>query len=98
MMTREQFGQAILECFSEVYGKSYIGSLFITKLPKGFDVAIGFNHRETPLHITAELDEDKYIEFFKKELRERRFDCTQYSHVSLEYPESKLTCKCQTKN
>ena len=68
-MTQEKFGQAILECFSEVYGKIYIGSLFINKRPNGaIDVGIGFNHSETPVHLIAELDEEKYIEWFKKEI------------------------------
>lgn len=82
-MTKEEFSQAILKCFSEVYGKIYIGSLFIKKLPnKAIDVAIGFNHRETPLHLTAELEEEKYIEWFKKELKKLKLDHRVYGHVS----------------
>lgn len=82
-MTKEEFSQAILECFSEVYGKKYIGSLFITKKPNGaIDVAIGYNHAETPQHLMAELNEEDYIKWFKKELWRLRLDQRAYGHVS----------------
>lgn len=82
-MTKEEFSQAILECFSEVYGEAYIGTLFITKRPNGaIDVAIGFNHSETPLHLTAELSEEKYIEWFKKELKRLKLNHRVYGHIS----------------
>lgn len=82
-MTKEEFSQAILGCFLEVYGNYYIGSLFITKRPnKAIDVAIGFNHRETPVHLIAELSEEKYIEWFKKEIWKMRLDQRAYGHVN----------------
>lgn len=97
-MTQEKFGQAILKCFSEVYGDyCYTGSLFINKLPNGFDVAIGFNHKETPMHIMAELDDEAFIEFFKKELKSKRLHHNQYSHVT-RVTETTPTIICQRKN
>lgn len=82
-MTKEEFSQAILECFSEVYGKLYIGSLIINKRDNGaIDVGIGFNHRETPLHLIAELDDQAYIKWFKKELKKLKLDHRVYGHVS----------------
>ena len=66
----------------EVCGDCYIGSLVINKLPNGFDIAIGFNHRETPMHIIAELDDENFIPFFKKELKRSRLNHNQYSRVT----------------
>lgn len=87
-MTPEQFGQAILESFTEVYGKCYIGTLFINKLPtEGYDIGIAFNHREVALHIAAEIaDQKKFLKFFKKELKARQMSIVQFSRVSREYP------------
>lgn len=92
-MTQTEFGQAILECFTEVYGKCYIGSLIINKIPGGFDIGIGFNHRETPLHIMGQMDEEDFIKYFKKELRKRHFDHDSHSHIAWEYNEVKPICQ-----
>jgi len=68
-MTREQFGQAILECITEVTGKCYIRSIHINKLkPYGFDVALGLDAPNTHLHIAGQFNEIDFLEYFKKEL------------------------------
>ena len=33
------------------------------------------------VHIAAPLDDEDFIEFFKKELKRRRFDANKYSYV-----------------
>lgn len=82
-MNREEFSQAILKCFSEIYGEIYIGSLFITKKPnKAIDVGIGLNHREAPIHLIAELSEEEYIEWFKKEIRKMKLNERVFGYVS----------------
>lgn len=81
-MTRQQFAQAIQKCFSEVYGSEYTGPMKINKLKDGFEVELGFNLKDYPLRIAAQLGEDDFIEYFKKEIKNRHFTSSKYYHVS----------------
>jgi hypothetical protein len=54
ILIMEQLKQAILESIGEIYKKCYIGPLKITKFKSGgYDVAIGLDCEEKPIHIAA---------------------------------------------
>lgn len=92
-MTREEFGQAILESITKVTGKCYVRELYIKKIkPYGFDVALGMYEPETHFHIIGQFNEEDFLKYFEKELKSKRLHHNQYSKVVLEYPESKLHC------
>lgn len=80
-MTKEQFGKAIQECFLEVYGKCFVGNIVISREPYGIDVGLAFMSDINKVHIAAPLDDEDFIEFFKKELKRRRFDANKYSYI-----------------
>ena len=71
--------QAIRDLIFKVYGKCYIGKLKVKELnPVGYDVIIGLDREEYPLHIMAEYQWDKFLTFIEKELRQRHLQTTEY--------------------
>lgn len=75
----EQLRQAILVLIGEVYNKCYIGNLKITKLdPIGYDVSLGLDCDERPLHIAASLEWEDFLIYFKEELRKARLTSSNY--------------------
>ena len=64
----DKFAQAILETIFKVYGKCYVGLLNIHRLPGGaIDLVLGLNDPDLHVHICAQLEEDKFIEYQDKE-------------------------------
>lgn len=82
MITKEEFGQAILDCFSEVYGKCFTGKIVISKLPDRIDVGLGLFSDIDLLHISAQLNEEEFIPFFKKELKRHRIDASKHASIT----------------
>lgn len=75
----DKFAQAILETIFKVYGKCYVGLLNIHRLPGGaIDLVLGLNDPDHPLHICAQLDDDKFLEYLEKELHGRRLTDTKF--------------------
>lgn len=68
----ERLKQAILDIIFDQYKKCYIGPLVITKMkPCGYDVALGLDNAERPIHIAAQLDMKDFLKFFREEMRWR---------------------------
>lgn len=75
----EQLKQAILESIGEIYKKCYIGPLKIAKLKAGgYDVAIGLDCEEKPIHIAAQLGWDDFLKYFKQEIRKARLSDSHF--------------------
>lgn len=73
MKTQKELKQAILDIIHDQYKRYYIGPLVITYLKEGgIDVALGFDNFEKPIHISAQLDEDSFLKYFKEEIRWKR--------------------------
>ena len=71
-MIMDKLKQAILDTNFEKYDKCYIGPLEIKEIkPFGYDVALGFDRFEAPLHIAAQLEWNDFLTYFKKELSTR---------------------------
>lgn len=74
-MTIEEIKNQILCMIRQVYEKEYVGKLFITRLdPIGLEVKLGMNNIERPITIAAEMDDQKFLQFFKQELKNRNLN------------------------
>lgn len=71
-MDMDQLRQAILDIIFNQYKKCYIGPLKIVPLKtEGWDVQLGLDCDERPIHIAIELDDDKFLKYFREEMRWR---------------------------
>jgi len=65
---------------------------------------MGFNKPDMPITISADLDDKHFLEFIKKELRDRHFDLVKYFTGYKYEPDDLCThninksCSCQMKN
>lgn len=99
-MTEQELEQAILEQFRDIYKAEYLGKLKVRKLhPCGYEVQLGMNTPECPDIIYAELEDRKFLEFIKNELKHRRFNTIFYGKLNKTMaPECTLTnkaCDCK---
>ncbi len=92
--------QVILDAISEVYNKRYVGTLKITKLkPLGYNIRLGMNNDDKPINISAQLEGEKFLKFFKQELRDRSWDHIKWFLGYKVYPDngcpidSRCNCK-----
>lgn len=80
--------QAILDIIKECYGKCYIGPLRIREMPGGgWDVQLGFQNDERPIHIAAQLDIDSFLKYFREEIRHRHLAHDHFYTGYTKYPE-----------
>ena len=78
-MTHTELKQVILDYIRELYCMKYIGGLEITNLdPVGYKVAFNFDKSEMPLVIIADLPDEEFLPFIKKELRDRKLQRVKY--------------------
>lgn len=77
-MTIQELDQAIRELIRSIYKAEYVGSLKIKELKDGYDLALGFNHTENPIHIAASLTAVKFLKYVEEELKNRRFANNEY--------------------
>lgn len=101
-MTISDIEQVIQEYFRSIYNKKYIGKLDIKKLdPVGYCIKFGMNTPYQPITIYAELEDDKFLKFLKRELKDRRFNLVNYGTLKLTYPVDcepiKTSCSCHDK-
>lgn len=86
-MTTTELEQVILEHILNIYNKKYTGKIKVQKLdPVGYRVELGLSTPEKPLVIYAELPDEQFIKFFKKELKTKRFNLTYYGKLYSVYP------------
>ena len=98
-MTPEELEQAILDTIQKVYRKKYVGK--IKCLPTvgnyGWTIVLGLGCNEKPITISAELPDDKFLQFFEQELRDRDWNTvhwfTGYQYLDDGCPINK-SCKC----
>ena len=71
--------QAILEIFKEEYNKEYVGTIEVTTLdPIGYNVRLGLGNTDKPMFISAELDKDSFLKYFREEVRNRNLDTIKW--------------------
>ena len=96
----EELKQKLIQIIQEVYRKIYIGKLQVERLnPVGLVVKLGLNIDEKPITIAADLDDDRFLDFFRKEIREKRLDETKYfiGDQLLPYDECSLPKGCSNR-
>lgn len=67
------------QAIEDVYQKKYVGVLKLVKLkPIGYSVSL-YLQSERPIIIAAQIEnQQEFIKFFKKEIRERSLDTVKY--------------------
>lgn len=98
-MNEQECKEKILQLIEDVYNKKYVGHIKVTKLnPIGWGVRLGMNNDDKPIIIDAELPDDKFLKFFRKELLDRDWDCTKYFMGYKNYPDNGCphdsSCSC----
>ena len=100
-MTTQELEQVILEYIQEITNTEYVGKIDIKKLePIGYCVKLGLSVPERPLTIYAELEDDEFLDFIKKDLQSRNFPARFYGQLNLVYPEEcgERSTKCSCKD
>lgn len=89
----------ILALIEEVYDRKYIDYLKITPIsPVGTSVRLGLSHNANPIHIAAELEDDKFLKFFKQELRCRHLHTNRWYDGYRVINKPNLETRCPTKS
>lgn len=101
-MTTIELEQVIRGYILDIYKKEYIGKITIQKLHSvGYCIRLGMNTPENPIIIYAELDDQKFLKFLKKELIDRRFNLLHQGELQLTYPYEcypiNKSCNCNDK-
>lgn len=92
--------QVILDAIEEVYKKRYVGTLKITKLkPMGYNIRLGMNNDDKPINISAQLEGENFLKFFKQELRDRGWNTIHWFLGYKVYPDngSPIDSNCNCK-
>lgn len=91
-MTIEEIKQDILQIFRESYKYNYTGKLIVNRLsPIGLEVILGMNNIDKPIRISAELQDQDFLKFFKKEIQSRDLSSIKFFLGVKTYPD---TYKC----
>ena len=86
-MTTTELEQVIQDYFQDIYHKKYIGRINIQKLdPVGYYIKFGMDRPFQPLVIYAELEDKQFLEFLKRELKDKRFNMIYYGELNLTHP------------
>ncbi len=90
-MNTEELRQAILTIIGDLYKKCYIGPLKIVPLSTiGWDVQLGLDCDERPIHIAIELEDEQFLKYFREEMRWRRLAnvnfYTGYKYDAIDQP------------
>lgn len=92
-MTIQELEQVIQDCLMDIYGKKYTGRLYIQKLnPVGYYIKFGMDRPYQPTVLYAELEDDKFLELLKRELKDKRFNLTYYGQLNLTHPSKQTSC------
>lgn len=91
-MDEQQMKEQILQAIQDVYKVKYIGKIKVSKLQSGWSVKLYFYNS---VLISAELPDDKFISYFKQELRDRNLDCSNWYKGIMILPEySQIDSSC----
>lgn len=101
-MTTTELEQVIRGYILDIYKKEYTGKISIQKLdPVGYCVHLGMSVPEKPLVIYAELEDQKFLKFLRKELVDKRFNLVYYGRLQLTHPYDcypiNKSCNCNDK-
>lgn len=88
----------ILELIQEVYGEKYIGKLKVEALPLGYCVTLGMADTQMPITIYAELNDQDFINYFRKELKTMGLNKVMYRSLQLIDPPKYIDIPCQKTN
>lgn len=78
-MTHTELNQVIRDYMKFIYKADFIGKIDIEDLePVGYKVSFYLDNPEYPLVIIADLPDEEFISFIKKELRIRKLIDTKY--------------------
>ena len=81
-MSIQELEQVIQEKFIKIYNSVYLGKIWITKLdPIGYEIKIGLNTPEAPRIIYAELEDDNFLEFLEKEIKDMKLNTVFYGKL-----------------
>lgn len=85
-MTITELEQVIQDYFLDIYGKRYTGKLEITKLhPVGYYIKFGMDRTDKPTVIYAELEDNKFLKFLKRQIKDMRLNLIYYGILKLAY-------------
>lgn len=84
-MNEEEMKDKILDLIECIYKKKYIGRIKVWK-DQAWNVRLGMNNDERPIFISAELPDDKFLKFFRRELQDRGWNVLQYFTGVKSYP------------
>ena len=80
--------QAILDIIYRCYEKHYIGPMKVKALPGGgWDLQLGFQNEEKPLHIAAQLEDKDFLKYVESEIRKRHLSHEHFYTGYQKYPE-----------
>ena len=69
-MNPEQLEHQIRDIISEVYGSYFLGKIRVEKLNTiGYKVSFGIPNEDKPTVIAVELDDDKFLKYIRKEIK-----------------------------
>lgn len=101
-MTIQALEQVIREYIMDIYKKTYIGKLNIQKLdPKGYCIKLGMNTPDQPITIYAELEDNEFLKFLRKEIESMSLNLVYFGSLNLRYPYEcnpiSKACSCHDK-
>lgn len=83
-MNIKELEQVTRDYLTDIYKRKYIDKIKVIPLEtKGYSVHIGRGVQYQDFVICAELDDDKFLPFLKKELRRLDFYHTSYGDITL---------------
>ena len=89
MIRVQELEALIRELIVDIYEKEYIGKLNIKPLNPGYCIEFGLDHPECPYVLCAQLEDEAFIKFIKKELKNIRWFHQDYGGLKKLYPVEK---------
>lgn len=101
-MTEKELEQVTLEYLRDIYKAEYIGAIKVEKFePTGYMIKLGFNTPECPQIIYAELEDDKFLEFLREQLKSMNLHMRFFGKLTKTMPPECNTvnraCNCNDK-
>lgn len=77
-MTEEEMEEKIRSIMEEEYKAKYIGKLKVEKTPNFTTLKIGLRNMEYPQTYGADLDDEEFLKYIRKVIREAGFNRAKY--------------------